>query len=75
MDKKFDNNWSKLPESKTIFECSNMNGKNFSIDETSKPSNSGNKSERSDKYRGIDRIVQNRNILIIFCIKELAYFR
>lgn len=60
MDKKFDNvNWSKLPESKTIFECSNMDGKEFSIDELSKPSNRENKSERLDKYSSVDRIVQN----------------
>lgn len=60
MDKKFDNvNWSKLPESKTIFECSNMDGKEFSIDELSKPSNRENKSERLGKNSGVDRIVQN----------------
>ncbi len=60
MDKKFDNvNWSKLPESKTIFECSNMDGKEFSIEELSKPSNRESKSECLDKHRGIDRIVQN----------------
>lgn len=63
MNKKFNNiDWSKIPESKTIFECSNMDRKEFSIDELSNPSNRENKSECLDKYRGIDRIVQNRGI-------------